>query len=132
MPASRIIADTGSSVNEIGNSIATVVTGPMPGSTPTTVPRNTPSTQYRTFLNDSATLNPRPSEERTSMRGLKLRPHRQRQPEAVYEDGDGEDRQGDGERRDLQRLRLPAGERGDDDHDNERDDEAQPLQQRAE
>ena len=31
MPASRISADSGDSVNEIGSSIATVVTGPMPG-----------------------------------------------------------------------------------------------------
>ena len=45
MPASMIIADTGSSVNEIGSSIATVVTGPIPGSTPTTVPSKTPMKQ---------------------------------------------------------------------------------------
>jgi hypothetical protein len=40
-----IMAETGSSVNEIGSSIATVVTGPMPGSTPTSVPSRTPTKQ---------------------------------------------------------------------------------------
>ena len=45
MPASRISADSGDSVNEIGSSIATVVTGPMPGSTPMMVPSRTPRKQ---------------------------------------------------------------------------------------
>jgi hypothetical protein len=58
MPASRIIAEIGSSVNEIGSNIATVVTGPMPGSTPTSVPRNTPVKQYRMFCSVSATPKP--------------------------------------------------------------------------
>ena len=45
MPASRISADSGCSVNEIGSSMATVVTGPMPGNTPMMVPSNTPMKQ---------------------------------------------------------------------------------------
>ena len=39
------MAETGGSVNEIGSSIATVVTGPMPGRTPTSVPSSTPRKQ---------------------------------------------------------------------------------------
>ena len=38
-------ADSGCSVNEIGSSIATVVTGPIPGNTPMTVPSKTPMKQ---------------------------------------------------------------------------------------
>jgi hypothetical protein len=45
MPASMISAASGCSVNEIGSSMATVVTGPIPGSTPMTVPSRTPMKQ---------------------------------------------------------------------------------------
>jgi len=45
MPASRINADSGCRVNEIGSSMATVVTGPIPGSTPMMVPSRTPMKQ---------------------------------------------------------------------------------------
>ena len=38
MPASMISADTGSSVKVNGSSMAMVGTGPMPGSTPISVP----------------------------------------------------------------------------------------------
>ena len=45
MPDSMISAETGGSPNVIGSSIAMVAIGPMPGSTPTAVPRNTPIRQ---------------------------------------------------------------------------------------
>jgi hypothetical protein len=45
MPASMISAVTGSKLNVIGSSIATVAVGPMPGSTPTAVPSSTPTKQ---------------------------------------------------------------------------------------
>jgi len=45
MPASRISADSGGSVKEIGSNMATVVTGPIPGKTPITVPSKTPIKQ---------------------------------------------------------------------------------------
>jgi len=40
-----ISAETGGSVNVTGSSIAIVATGPMPGSTPTSVPSSTPPKQ---------------------------------------------------------------------------------------
>ena len=41
-----ISAETGGRPKVIGSSIAIVAIGPMPGSTPTAVPRNTPIRQY--------------------------------------------------------------------------------------
>ncbi len=54
-------------MNEIGSSIATVVTGPMPGSTPMTVPSRTPMKQYMTFCSVSATAKPSPRLAKTSI-----------------------------------------------------------------
>jgi hypothetical protein len=45
MPASMMSAPTGGRPNVIGNSMATVATVPMPGSTPTSVPTKAPSRQ---------------------------------------------------------------------------------------
>jgi len=45
MPASMISAGVGPSPKVKGSSIATVATGPMPGSTPTSVPRKQPMKQ---------------------------------------------------------------------------------------
>ena len=45
MPASMISADTGGSAYVVGSSIASVATGPMPGSTPISVPISTPMKQ---------------------------------------------------------------------------------------
>jgi hypothetical protein len=42
MPASMISADTGSSTYVAGSSIAMVATGPIPGSTPISVPSSAP------------------------------------------------------------------------------------------
>ena len=42
MPASMISAPTGGSPNVIGSSIAIVASGPMPGSTPISVPTSVP------------------------------------------------------------------------------------------
>src|SRR3954447_25657448 len=106
MPASMIIADTGSSVNEIGNSIATVVTGPIPGSTPTTVPRNTPMKQYSRFCTLNAT--PKPIERLCRMSMLERRPYGQRQPPPVHEHNDREHGEHQRQRRDLKRLGIPA------------------------
>jgi hypothetical protein len=50
MPASMISAATGERVNVTGSSIAMVATGPMPGRTPISVPRNTP-TRHMMMLN---------------------------------------------------------------------------------
>ena len=45
MPASMIIAVIGERPKVTGSSIAMVATGPMPGSTPISVPRRTPIRQ---------------------------------------------------------------------------------------
>ena len=44
-----ISAATGLRLNVIGSSMAMVATGPMPGSTPISVPRITPMKQYMTL-----------------------------------------------------------------------------------
>ena len=58
MPANMMKAGTGSSVNVTGRSSATVIAGPMPGSTPIIVPRTTPMSAYRRFVGVSAVANP--------------------------------------------------------------------------
>src|SRR5258707_8071045 len=95
MPASMMRADTGCKVKEIGSSIATVVTGPMPGSTPTTVPSKTPMKQYRRFCAVNATPKPIARFARKSIAGLeKRRPDRQRQAQCddEYSDREGGER----------------------------------------
>src|ERR1044072_5967153 len=59
MPASMISAPTGATLNVIGSSIAMVASGPMPGSTPISVPTETPIRQYSRFCQDSATPKPK-------------------------------------------------------------------------
>src|SRR6185503_4534488 len=58
MPASMIRAPTGGSEKVIGNSIATVATVPMPGSTPTSVPTSAPSRQNPILAGCAATEKP--------------------------------------------------------------------------
>ena len=45
MPASMMMPASGVAVNVTGNSSDMAATGPMPGSTPTSVPMNTPMKQ---------------------------------------------------------------------------------------
>ena len=45
MPASMMSAETGGSTKVAGNSIAIVAIGPIPGSTPISVPRTQPMKQ---------------------------------------------------------------------------------------
>ena len=58
MPDSMISDATGVILNVSGSSIAMVVSGPMPGSTPTSVPNVAPNKQYRKLSGVSATPNP--------------------------------------------------------------------------
>ena len=53
MPASMISDDSGSSPKVIGSSIAMVGIGPMPGSTPISVPSRQPSSAKPRFLSES-------------------------------------------------------------------------------
>ena len=53
MPANRMNAPTGSlKLNVIGSSSATVSAGPMPGSTPTSVPSVTPAAASSRFCGE--------------------------------------------------------------------------------
>src|SRR5512140_916177 len=92
MPASMISADTGSSAYVVGSSIAIVATGPMPGSTPISVPSNAPISAYNRLIGVSAT--PKPSarcEKISTRRPLLLQgPDRQLQLQADDEHADGE------------------------------------------
>src|SRR5687768_13410452 len=58
MPASMISAPTGGRLNVIGSSMAMAASGPMPGSTPTSVPTVTPMKQYIRLIGEKAVLNP--------------------------------------------------------------------------
>src|SRR3989304_3274291 len=61
MPASMMRGGgaAGGRENVVGNRIASVATGPMPGSTPTRVPMSAPIRQKRTLIGVRATENPR-------------------------------------------------------------------------
>ncbi len=54
-----INAEVGLNVSVIGNSMAMVADGPMPGNTPMSVPSVTPSRHSNSDCRLSATLNPR-------------------------------------------------------------------------
>src|SRR5687768_4037953 len=58
MPANMMNALAGGTVNVIGSSSATVIAGPMPGSTPTRVPRVTPMSAYMRLTGVSAAAKP--------------------------------------------------------------------------
>src|SRR5688572_12444553 len=87
MPAKMIRAAVGSSVYVNGSSNATVIAGPMPGSTPTAVPSVTPSSAYSRYSGCAAVAKPSSSmvmlsiEERHPFED----PGGQRQAQAVRE-----------------------------------------------
>src|SRR5512138_1067865 len=58
MPAMRMIAEVGGRPNVTGMSSAMPVMGPMPGRTPTIVPRNTPTSASSRLKGVTATLKP--------------------------------------------------------------------------
>ena len=55
MPASMISAPTGGRPKVIGSSIAIVASGPMPGSTPISVPTSAPIRHRKMFIGVTAT-----------------------------------------------------------------------------
>src|SRR3954468_4375655 len=59
MPASMIRAAVGGRWKVMGSNIAIVATGPMPGSTPISVPTMQPTNAYHRFWRFSATVRPR-------------------------------------------------------------------------
>ena len=71
MPASMISADSGESVEVIGNSMAIVASGPIPGRTPIRVPRLTPMKQTNSEVGVSDCCSPSRMPFQTSMRRLR-------------------------------------------------------------
>jgi hypothetical protein len=67
MPANIMNALVGSRTVVTGSNRATVMAGPMPGSTPTAVPSRTPMKAYRRFMGVSAVANPSMSEDQMSI-----------------------------------------------------------------
>src|SRR6476620_11828811 len=86
MPASMISAPTGGRPKVIGSSIAIVASGPMPGSTPISVPTSAPIRQSPRLVGVTATPKPNQRFVRMSMmRPLEPRPELQRQVQPVGE-----------------------------------------------
>src|SRR5215216_2782984 len=102
-------AATGLRLKVIGSSIAMVATGPMPGSTPISVPSITPIRQYSRWIGVTATPNPIqrlfrtsiaiPSPDRTCVH--EGRADRERERQAFYEHQDREHDQDEEEDRHL-------------------------------
>src|SRR5215216_2420745 len=67
MPANMMIDPAGSSLKVIGRRSATVSAGPMPGRTPTAVPRRTPMRAKSRFIGWIATVTPWARAVRASM-----------------------------------------------------------------
>src|SRR6478609_9354119 len=84
MPASMISAPSGSRLNVTGSSMAIVAIGPMPGSTPMSVPIRQPNRQNRRFSGVAAAAKPVPRLARISISELPG-PDRERLPEQLYE-----------------------------------------------
>src|SRR6187455_235294 len=67
MPAIMMMPDSGVPDSVIGNSSDIAEIGPMPGSTPTSVPMNTPMKQKSRLIGISATPKPCPTLRRVSI-----------------------------------------------------------------
>src|SRR4051812_17052413 len=122
MPASMMRADTGARLNVIGRSIAIVATGPMPGSTPISVPSITPIRQYSRFIGETATPKPMTRLWKISIMAWSLErrgPQREGQRQPLHEDQHGENDQDDEQDRHFLPLELVAAE-GADEHERER------------
>src|SRR5262245_29863748 len=76
MPASMMMADTGSIPNVVGSRMVMPPRGPIPGSTPTIVPSSTPSAQYNRLVGVRQTEKPY---SRLSIVSTRLAPHSKRQ-----------------------------------------------------
>src|SRR5262245_55399423 len=126
MPASMISPDTGSRWNVSGSSMAMVAIGPMPGSTPISVPTSAPMSAKPTFAGVSATPKPVARLLRSSIR-LPDRPHRDRQTETENEDRPRQDRKPErgGDR--LHRLDSARRQRTDPDQQQDRQNKPELL-----
>src|SRR5687767_725346 len=130
MPASMISADTGATLKVIGSSIAMVASGPMPGSTPISVPRNTPMKQNQIFCSESATLKPRIRLLKSSI--SVSRPEWIGKAEAIDEKAHRGSRETHRQRRHFPELEFLAGKCGRVDQRDHRYDEAGCFHEHAE
>src|SRR4030081_256034 len=108
MPANMISDAVGGRWKVIGSSMAMVATGPMPGSTPISVPTMQPSSAYSRFCMLTATVSPRKRLFRRSISPNSL-DDGDIHPEPDLEDEDRQDRQHDTVGyHDLLVVRLPV------------------------
>src|SRR5438132_6817484 len=130
-----ISAPTGPSQNVNGSTIAMVVSGPMPGSTPMMVPSRQPMKQSSRFCQVSATAKPipiLPRKEASVSISEHRRPQRDRHFQREDEDADIDGDQHRRERRERQRPQQRAGGARQNGDDGERADEAERLEQERE
>src|SRR5215831_6971350 len=123
-----MMAPAGFMLKVSGSSIAIVAGGPRPGSTPTTVPRNTPTKHHSRFDGASATANPCSRFERIStLEAQHAGGQREAERGVEHQIEAGPGRGGD----DRRSLRGPAVEDRDDEvgQQREADDEADDLEQ---
>src|SRR5688572_437541 len=116
-------APTGGRLKVIGSSIAIAASGPMPGSTPTSVPTITPMKQYIRLIGETAVLNPSVRLGKCSARNsMSVAPpeHRVRQLETPDEETGGREHQDRGQDDQFQRAEPPDGKRADHDHQGDR------------
>src|SRR5690554_193669 len=123
MPASMMSEVAGSRPRVIGNSIAMVAVGPMPGSTPTSVPRRQPRKQNIRLCGCSVMERPRYRFDTRSISANSEdwpRPglysgaeHAKWQAKSDAEDKDAEDREADRQGDCSEEGHAPAGEGGD-------------------
>src|SRR5262245_54363500 len=74
MPANRMKAEVGSTLNVMGRRSAMVSAGPSPGNTPIAVPSVVPTRHQSRFCGVRATAKPFMSWEKTSMSAPRLEP----------------------------------------------------------
>src|SRR5258708_2213228 len=144
MPASMMSAETGGSTKVAGSSIAMVAIGPMPGSTPISVPSRHPIRQYIRLLSVRAT--PKPSARLLSssidspsgpadferLQRLDVGAERDRELQADHEHQRGKGHQ---EKREDDRglqSELMAAEARADDQDDSREQHADDLEEKPE
>src|SRR5512140_2030906 len=145
MPASMMSADTGGSTKVAGSSIEMVAIGPIPGSTPISVPRSTPMKQYMMLLMCSAT--PKPSarllsssiflllasaEPDARLERLDIGAQRDGQLESCDEDERAEDAEDETEDDGAPQLELRAADGGEDDEQDAGEEHAEGLHHEAE
>src|SRR5262245_20229443 len=110
--------------------MAMVPSGPMPGSTPISVPTDTPIRQYNRFCSENATLKPKIRLLKRSMASVAC-DQRVGQAERPHEQDRAERGEEDGEQDHLDRSKFSAGERGADDQRQHRRNEAGAIDQHA-